>query len=144
MPEQVITTEAATVKAVVHAVDVLTAAADQKLLDANASREAFIVSADVADVWLYYGVGPAVVRVGHCVRAAGSAFVERSWKGEVHVISTGAAAVGCTELELSVGDDQGEHPVGGDAFVPSGPGDTPIPPPSLSQQIPPPALPPNQ
>jgi hypothetical protein len=136
VPEQVITEEAPTVNANVAGTR-LAPATDHTLIAPNASRESLIVSANVADVWLAYGTGAAAVGMGHCVRAAAPPFVEKSWKGAVHAISTGAAVVGYTELELAVGDDQGEEPTGAQAFVPGGASDAPIPAPTA----PPPGTP---
>lgn len=122
-----------------HAHVTITAPGDGShlLVDENVSREALLVSTNVADAWLEYGPGPALVGQGHCVRAGSDPFIERSWKGKVHVASTGAAQVGYTERVLSVGDDEGERPVGYDTNVPAGPSDTAIPPPTA----PPPGTP---
>lgn len=94
--------------------------ADAKLVGANASRGALIVSA-AGDTWLSYGATPAVVGHGHCVRGGAIPFVEEDWKGEVHAIGTGV--VGFTETDLAIGDDQGERTAGADSFTPAGPGD---------------------
>jgi hypothetical protein len=120
MPDQVITEEAASRAANVATVT-LVASTSTALLAANASRECLIVSANVADVWLFYGAGPAVVGHGHCVRTGGAPWVDKTWKGAVFVISTGLAVVGSTECLLSVGEDQGEEPTGSGAFVPQAP-----------------------
>lgn len=125
MAEQVEIVQAADIAANVGGVT-LTASTDEQAVAANISRERLIISADTADVWLGYGTA-AVVGQGHCVRQGGPPFEERAWKGEVHLISTGAAVVGWTETVYEAGDEQGERPTGADTFVPSGPSDTPIP-----------------
>lgn len=119
MAEQVLTEQAAAIAANVGGTT-LTVNTDDAAISANASRERLIISAGTADVWLGYGQA-AVVGKGHCVRQGGPPFEERAWKGAVHMISTGAAVVGWTETEYSVGDDQGERPVGADTFEPVGP-----------------------
>jgi hypothetical protein len=122
MAEQVII-EAAPVEAGSIFGEVLVANTDTLLLAANASREAFVVSADTADIFLSYGSSAAALNKGIRVKAGGSPFREENWKGEVHVISSGAANIYGFELDLSVGPDQGEQPAGADTFVPSGPSD---------------------
>lgn len=118
MAEQVIIVPAADV-ATIDGTATLVAATDHKLVDANPNRESIIISADIADVWLAYGSAAAVVRKGNVVRFGGDPFVESNWKGEIHVISTGAAVVGFAERELGthtlLGDDTG--------YTPSGPSD---------------------
>ena len=129
MPEEVIV-EAAPVEAGAIFGVTLAANTDQQLLAPNASRESFIVSADVADAFLSYGATAAQVNKGVRLKAGGPPFVEHNWKGAVHVISTGAAVVSGYEEDLSVGDAQGEQPAGAQTFTPSGPSDVRPGPPS--------------
>lgn len=121
MSEEVIDEQAADEAATSGGVT-LTANAANTLIGANDSRERLIVSVNVADVWLGYGV-PAVVGVGYVVRAGGSPFEERSWKGSVSAVSAGPAVVGWTETAYNVGDDEGEETPGALEFVPHGPSD---------------------
>jgi len=101
----------------------LVASASTSLLAANAERERFEVSCDVADIFLFYGAGPAQLNKGIRVKSGGAPYMEESWKGAVYVISTGAATVYGTEQNLAVGDPayQSELPTGASTFVPSGP-----------------------
>jgi hypothetical protein len=103
----------------------LVASTSTSLLAANAERERFTVTADVADIFLWYGAGPAQLSKGIRVKSGGAPYMEESWKGAVQVISTGAATVYGTEQNLAVGDPtfQSELPTGTSAYVPSGPSD---------------------
>jgi hypothetical protein len=107
--------------AATQAGETLTANSSQSLAVANKSRERLIVSVNTADVWLSYGTAAAVVGHGICVRAGQPPFEERAWKGDVQVISAGAAVVGVTETSYAAGDDQGERTAGADEFVPQSP-----------------------
>lgn len=120
MPDEVII-EQASDGAATNGGATLAANTSQPLAAANRSRERLIVSATVADVWLSYGTAAAVVGHGICVRSGGPPFEERAWKGDVQVVSGGAAVVGVTETSYAAGDDQGERPAGADAFVPQSP-----------------------
>lgn len=122
MPEQVIV-ETIPTNAGSVAGEVLVADTSVTLLPHNDSRGAFVVSADTADVWLWYGAGPALVGKGVRVKAGGNPWREESWKGAVQAISHGAAVVGVTELDLNVGDVEGEEPTGATSFIPEGPSD---------------------
>lgn len=143
MSEEVIVHEAADEGATVGTVT-LVAATDHTLVSANVSRDGLYVSAGVADVWLSYGTSPAVVGSGHCVRSGGAPFIDRSWKGEVHVISTGAATIGWTETDFAFGYAQGELPTGADTFAASGPADSVVRVPTITQPVPPPPLDPSK
>lgn len=143
MAEQVIIEQAADGAATMGG-RTLVAATDVKLADVNASRDRLIVSADTADAFLSYGAVAAIAAKGVRVKAGGAPWVEEHWKGEVHIISSGAAVICVTETSFQAGDDQGERPTGADAFVPSGPGDAAIPPPTTPGSIPPPPLDPSQ
>ena len=104
----------------------LVASTSTSLLAANAERERFTVSCDTADMFLWYGAGPAQLSKGIRVKSGGPPYMEESWKGAVQVISTGAATVYGTEQNLAVGDTsfQSELPTGASAYVASGPSDT--------------------
>lgn len=123
MSDQVIVEQAAD-KAAVMAGQTLVAATDVKLANPNASRDRLIVSADTADAFLSYGTAAAIANKGVRLKAGGAPWVEDRWRGEVHIISAGAAVICVTETSFSSGDDQGEMPTGADTFTPSGPGDT--------------------
>jgi hypothetical protein len=94
---------------------------------ANPLRNTLIVSPETADVWLFYGAGPAVVGVGVCVHATDDPWVESEWKGAVYAISAGSAVIGTVETEISITSLGGEDT----GYTPSGPSDTPIPAPTL-------------
>lgn len=122
MPEEVII-EQASAGAVTEANAVLVANTDHTLAVANDSRDVLTISADVADVWVSEGAVAAVLHKGVVVRAGGGPYEVKDWKGEVHVISAGAANIGVQETSYHAGDDQGEEQPGADTFVPSGPSD---------------------
>ncbi len=122
MAEEVII-EQASAGGATEATATLVANTDHTLAIANDSREKLTISADVADVWVSEGVAPAALETGTVVRAGGQPYEITDWKGEVHVISAGAAKIGVTETSYQVGDDEGERQPGADTFVPSGPSD---------------------
>lgn len=96
----------------------LPAATSTEVIAANPLRNTVIISTE-ADVWLYYGAGPAVVGEGLCVREAADPWVESEWKGAIYAICAAATALGIIETEIGI-TSEADLDAG---YAPSGPSD---------------------